>query len=412
MRKILKKKLTLLVLLSFVLNCSFIQVASAQPDNAGTGKSQSSSSVEKPPDSSAEVAPKPTPKSIKKVCLIVVPGLTTEAVNRYTLPNIGNFAKAGIISKGTVSSNPTTLDIDLANLFSGNEPENHKYSKLGDKFKSASLFTELAQFGRQSVVIDGTGRMKPLTNGTKLKTVNTALNESGLRELFDQYIDYLSNDDYYANVLVLPSLDSKDKNKHYQLQELFDRQFARVISNLVNQGIYDHSLVVIAGVNGSTSSQTKMVTYPLVMNGPQLITNAKTPVVGIYDIVPTLLYLTTQKTLDSSGLVMWDLLDAQDQNQKLELYQRRISELSSRANTEYERNHQLYQEIESFKWEKMRIHDQQKFAENTIREKKEQITKLETKLGVFKFGSILFLFIVVVGYILEYFILRKRFLMF
>lgn len=412
MFNIFRKKLTMLVLLSLVLNSNLTQVATAQPNNAGTGNTPNSSNVDKSPDAMPKVAPIPTPKYIKKVCMIVVPGLSTDTVNRYTLPNIGRFSKAGILSKGMVSSHSTNLDVDLANLFSGNTPENHQYSKYGDKFQSANLFSELDKFGQKSVVIDGGGRMRPLAAGAKLKTVRTDLNENSIKELFDQYIEYLSNDEYFADILVLPSITAKDQNQQYQVQQQLDRQFARVISSLVNQGIYDYSLVVIAGVSGSSKLQSELNTNPLVMNGPQLLSNVKTPMITIYDLVPTLQYLTTKKVPDTSGLVMWDIIDSPNQEEQLGFYQRRITELSNRYHEGYNQNHQLSQEIETFKWEKMRIHDQQKLAEDTIREKQEQINKLSTKQDIFKYGGMLLLFIAVVGYILEYFILRKRFLMF
>lgn len=374
------------------------------------------------PDKSAERPPEQ--KIIKHILYVVVNGLTEERIKSAYTPNLNGLASGGV-KTSAVGVMPLNIQAFTASLISGSDPTVHGITGTGRQIKVQSLPDLMAGSGRKSVFISP--RAISVQDLFKRKTqggvtvIDVEKNEN--RDVIDQATSVLAKDRPFFMGIVLPGVKEPPERlgsgkKLAADVNVIDEQIGRLLVSLRSQGIYDESMIIIAGYNNITSKYTGPADYkgligPLVMTGPGLKTGENLPPVKLTDIAPTTALLAGLRiTADSNGLVLWNALRSGTGFQQENLLIKRVKDLSEENIKLVGDAYRMAEEKRLVKLEKENLNQEKIQYQKTIASKDRQISWLKFKIGSLKILEAITVLLMAVGYVVEYFYLKKKFLMF
>lgn len=379
MRPPFKKIISIILIVIFCFSAT--SVVYAEPEK----QKESSEKEEKKP-----VAIKP----IKHVFLIGVEGMVARDLD--SSPNIAGLAAGGTKISSALGVLPARFPVAVASLLTGQEPNNHSYINKGDNFTSENLINIYQKSNRNVLFIDGTqDGLNDLGKTSKVYKSSVKTPKQGVEEIkkdFPKELPYLTT----LFLSVGPGENSVRK---------IDQEIGQLFPFLHQQGVYEYSLFIVAGIDGKEGFFT--------LKGPGVKGGITIPSGRLIDAFPTIINVTdghVPKKLD--GLVLWDSLQVRGGYSELTLLQKTVNELRA---SQVGLNKSLNQAVEdrrlALREEKDMELEKQKVL-NNLKEKDKEIKTLNLKIGAMKVVGFMMVIGFVIGYVIEFFILRKKFLMF
>jgi|Deesub1362A_J573_1020465.scaffolds.fasta_scaffold00044_140 hypothetical protein len=344
------------------------------------------------------------PRYTQQIVLIVIDGLQADALQKAQAPNINGVASSGVRINVCSPVWPYRLETAAASILTGTEPAAHQFLQAGDKLKQPTLFEVIKKNKLTSGFYDASGRLDGLA-----ANADSHLKIRGDDKMVEAAIKEMETKKPYLNVLVFAdarkALDESGRNsqEYYRAVSNADNLVGRVLHFLHRQGVYDQTLVVITGTDGQP---------PLVIKGIQFKGGAVLPPAALVDIAPTLAYILNVEIPAPDGLVLWNAFEPGSLENGFYLMEQRITELSKAQAESIRLIHQLREEQQLVHEEKQELVDKEADITRAIRERDEEIARLETTISFLKYLIGVLVIVFGLGYLVQYRVLRKRFLMF
>jgi hypothetical protein len=341
---------------------------------------------------------------IRQIILIVIDGLQAGALQKAQAPNINGVATSGARINDCFPVWPYSLETSVASILTGTDPTVHRFLRADDKLKQPTLFELIKKNKLGSGFYDASGRLDGLA-----ANADHHLKTEGDDKLVEAAIKEMETSKPYLNVLVLGDarkvLDECGANsqEYYRAISDADNLVGRILHFLHRQGVYDQTLIVITGTDGEP---------PLIIKGIQFKSGVALPPAAIADVAPTLAYILNVEIPAPDGLVLWNAFEPGSLQNGFYLMEQRIRELSQAQADAHRIIHQLWDEQRLVHEEKQELVDKEADIAQAIRERDEEIGRLEGTVIFFKYLVGVLVVVFGLGYLVEYRILKKRFLMF
>lgn len=357
----------------------------------------------------------PESRVIRHIILVTVEGFTNSTMNSAHTPNLTGLAAQGIKSSA-IGVLPSDFQNYAASLLTGADPGVHGFKAAGHQIKTEALPDTAIRYGRTAAYVSPMGALpKGLfkqkgQSKVAIYEVNTGDNNSVMGKaikVFDQKRPY-----FMGIKLSLESSTSK-----VRAVTRVDNEIGRLFQALNATNLFDETLIIVVGnVNSNTSpsSQNKNeLLVPVIMAGPGLKVSANLPPIRIIDIAPTAALLSGMKmSVESNGFVIWNALKSGNGFVEENLLLKRVKDLSSENVRSTEFIYRLQEEKRQVKLEQNQLNAEKLEIQQTIAGKNQAIEHLKLRINLFKIICVVAVCIFGAGYILEYFYLKKKFLMF
>lgn len=357
----------------------------------------------------------PEPRVIRHIILVSVDGLTNSTMNAAHAPNLNGLASQGV-KTSAIGVLPPDFPNFAASLLTGSDPSIHGFTTAGKQIKTETLPDTAIRYGRTAAyVTPASGLPKGLFRHTgqfrvTVHEVNTGDNQSVMKksiEVFGQ------KHPYFLGI----TLSLKSSSGKAGAIVSVDNEIGKLFRALNANNIFNETLVIITGnVNKSTNSVSlgkSQLMVPVIMAGPGLKSSVNLPPIRIIDIAPTAALLSGMKlSPESNGLVIWNALKAGNGFVEENLMLKRVKDLSSENVRSAEFIYRLQEEKRLVRAEQDQLNAEKLKIQQTISGKEQEIEHLKLRIILFKMICAIAACIFGAGYILEYFYLRKKFLMF
>ncbi|MDA8097235.1 MAG: alkaline phosphatase family protein [Clostridia bacterium] len=340
----------------------------------------------------------------RQIFLVVIDGLQSGALQRTQAPNINGVASAGIRMSDSLPVWPSNTYTSVASIITGTDPETHGFRDASGQLQKPTILQLAEQIKIQTTVFDGTGELPALAEGTRhYQKANSD------EKLIDALIKYLSEKNPYLNLVVLAeprlALERSGTGSQDYMKAVTeaDNNVGRLLHYLHTKGVYDQSMVIVSGTTGQP---------PIVIKGLQYKTGQVMPPAALVDIAPTLAYTLGVKIPGATGNVLWNAFDPGSLQNGFYLLEQRIRDLSELQIRQGQEIFRLREEQILVQEEKQEISAEKNRTAKAIDRRDEEIKSLYSRISGLKvvIGGILIL--AAIGYLLEYRLLRKRFLLF
>ncbi|MFZ5648110.1 MAG: alkaline phosphatase family protein [Bacillota bacterium] len=351
-----------------------------------------------------EVKPEVQPKT-RQIVLIVVDGLQAVAVNTARTPNMNGIGMAGVKAERVSVMPPDSTESRLYTLLCGSDPEECEKPGEGSiSRRCPTLLSQLEKKGIKTAVIDGTGQMESAAADVANRLLGPFRNDG---EVIDKAVDLMKKKKPFLTVVVLSGpgrgpLDH-DSNEYVSAVTAADNQVGRFLKQLHIEGSFEETLLVITGTTGRP---------PLIIKGRDFLAGVKIPPVCMKDLAPTLGYLFGANMSESKGQVLWNALKpGADRNESFML-QQRVMDLSLAYAEAIESAARLESEKIAVQQEKTRLAGEKQTVENEMAQRDGEIRKLNNIISIMKIAGLVGIFVFVAAMLLEYRILKKKYLFF
>ncbi len=348
-------------------------------------------------------------KVIRHIFFVTLDGVTENGLKNSYTPNLNGLASSGIYAPGT-DVLPADTAYHLAAILSGADTEISGFNPVKHYIRTEVLPGMLKKYDRDAYYIAA-------QNTSAKKFFNTAHNSAKTELVSGNDQDIMAaalaafekNKPYFLGVVLSGAKNTTGRGtKYYKAIGASDEQLGRLLLKLKTMGVYDETLIVVTGSNSS-----KLTTVPVVLKGPGLKRGTLLPPVRIIDVAPTVAMLAGVNIHESSnGMVIWNGLAAGAGFVEEHLLQKRVKELSQGFMKATGSVYQLQEEKRLVHTEKEQLGKEKREIQNIIKQKDGKIKKLTNRIKVMQFTGVMLLVLCGLGYVLEYRLLRKKFLMF
>lgn len=346
-----------------------------------------------------------------RVILISIGGLNYENYSGFNLPNLKQLAYEGVATEKTLAIKTDTLESAEASLLTGALPDDHKYLSAEDKLETASFLDSLKKYGKPFLVVDGSGGKLSVFNYGEKEYVSleaTASSKNVLETAFEQIDKFNPFFVYvYINDINL-ALMKQDQKAYYASLKNFDLNLGNFVKKLRDFGYYDRSMLIITSARSSSASNF----VPLLMRGPQCKTNTTIKSSLILDVVPTLsAFFNISPPLNAIGIPMYGAMVA-DEQQQVNLMRKWIAGYQKDRLDSWNKRYELQNELDKTLRRMASIREENDTIFNFADEREQVIDKLKNKITLERILWLCLAGIMCAGYIVEYYILKKKFLLF
>ncbi len=348
---------------------------------------------------------------LQHIFVISVDGLSYEGFINSSVPHLKHLAGEGVIDEKCLGVKAEAAETAQASLLTGALPEVHKYYSAEDRLQMATILDMLKNGGRSFMVLDGSGgKLKAFDYGeAHYRSVDATATD---QQVLDLAVEIFEEQKPFFNFIVLndcwEARLTLDEKRHHQAIAQTDTAIGEFLAFLRNQKLYYNSIIMVTSARSCSLSDQ----VPLIIHGPHFQVGTRIGHSMILDITPTICLLSGLKTpLGSRGIPLYDALLYTSEERGSQL-QKWVKALQEERSLNWQQNYQMqdeiyrnYHQISAMKEERQNI-----FA--YAGEKEDVIIGLKQRLMVERgiFG-LLFL-LLLVGYGVEYVILKKRFLLF
>lgn len=374
------KRIVLLLVLVFGLTAE----AAAQPQGTGEQK----------PD---------PPPVIRQMIIIVIDGLQADSVSAGLAPNINGLGLAGIMAERVSVMPPDSPESRFYSLLCGTDLSGESSAEF---HPGGTLLTGMEKKGIKTALIDGTGQFTRATEGISQKYTGPFKNDG---EVVDRAVEVIRSKKPFLTVVVLSgpgkekALTGITSRAYLESVTAADNEVGRLFKQLHIDGVYEESLLAVTGTTGKP---------PLVVKGKDFLTGTKLPPVCLKDLAPTLGYLYGINMPDAKGLVMWNALSTGPDRAESFMRQKRINDLSQAYADMIEEMARLENEKLMVQEEKARLSRDKQSIEDQIAQRDSKIKHLGTLIAIMKITGILGSILFIAALVVEYRILKKRYLFF
>ncbi|MDD2422575.1 MAG: alkaline phosphatase family protein [Heliobacteriaceae bacterium] len=361
-------------------------------------------------------------RPVKHILVLVNSGVGWEAMRQTYTPTFNELAKESVKIDRLVGVYPPVNPEALAALVTGATPGRYS-SPESQKTQGESVFQVFSNQGLSTLVVaNDAENLTPAFAGFKHKVLVADATDQGLS---DQGMAQWKNLKPFATLVVFSGPAQAAKMYGAASQAYLkaitetDRQVSRWVGLLKETGIYDDTLLIVSAehgiaVNGKDEGTVdKELLLPFIMRGPKIKAGITLPPARMIDLSPTLAYLSgCRMPAQAEGDVLWNaLLPRPDLNQET-LYEKRVKDLS-RQNLELTRGaYRLAEDKLTIDARVADLQEQKSLMQATTEERDRSIASLEQKVRWQRYLIGAIVVIAVIGFLVEYFVLRKRFLMF
>jgi len=352
------------------------------------------------------------PKPIKHVVLISIDGLSYEGYANYSKSNIKYLAIEGVSAPKCLALRADTVEAGEATLLTGSLPTEHQYYTSHDRVEAESLLDIFAKEKRGVLVVDGSGgKLKGFARGEKeyLKVAADVTDAEVMNRAMSAFKKYKPFFTYiYLNDCKEARLNPARK-AYWDAIKLSDNEVGRLVAMLKETGIYDHTVLVVTAARASTASDL----VPVVIKAPQLKPYTAVEGVTVFDIAPTICSLVgVSEPYSANGLTIWDAFQARDQKEEINLMERHIRGLEQERLQSWLRYYQLDRERLRLLRQIQEIKDERERIFGYAGEREHTIGSLRESLFRTRAGALILTGILLLGYYVEYRLLKKRFTLF
>ncbi|MCW2279162.1 alkaline phosphatase family protein [Heliophilum fasciatum] len=367
----------------------------------------------------------PSTRQVKQVIVFVLSGVDEHSMRQTYTPTSLELAKTGVALERAIGVYPPRNPQALASLVTGASPRQTGLTMPLGKMRSESIFQVWQQQGLKTLLVASrTEDVTPLLDGFTQKVLSPEVSAVALT---DQALEQWKAAEPFATFVVYSgplekAAQSGPGSEPYRkaITEA-DQQIARWITLIKDMGKWDDTLIVITadhGIASGTAKQDRAAMerewmLPLIFHGPRLKTGVTLPPGKLLDVVPTLAHLTGQrKPAFAEGDILWNaLLPTASQTQEM-LYALRLADVS-RQNLELSRNaYQLAEDKMTIDAQLGDVQEQKRQVQIFTEEKEQVIQGLEQKVRWQRYLIVALVGVATIGYVIEYIVLRKRFMMF
>ncbi|MBC9785573.1 alkaline phosphatase family protein [Heliobacterium chlorum] len=380
------------------------------------------------PEPQPEVKPPVEDKAtrpIKHVLVIVMSGVSMDALLHTYTPTFNELIKEGVRVEQSSGVYPTKGPSALASLITGANPERHGLLKPSQKLNAESVFQVWQSRGLVTLLAAGPEEeFAPLSGGFTHKAFVAGGTDKAIT---DRGLELWKNAKPFATLVVLSQAEKEAKTKgpysqdHLKAITESDQQAARWIRMLKEAGLYDDTLTVIVSDYGlAPRSQERTMQnidreliVPLLMRGPRLKTGVTIPPARTIDVAATLAQLTGNRVpAQSEGAVLWNAFLPNAELNQESLYEKRVNDLALQNLNLAREAYQLAEDKININGRIDDLQEQKQQMQNFTEEKEQTISSLERKVTWQRYliGAIVLL--ALLGFLVEYWLLRKRFLLF
>ncbi|MBC7105706.1 MAG: hypothetical protein H5T97_07190, partial [Firmicutes bacterium] len=361
----------------------------------------------------------PPPPEIALVLVLVVDGLQAGALERVDAPTMNGLAASGVrvsspgppVPRGEGEFRRSTGADNRAAFRGQNSPSDDLATCAAAVLAGGGAVTVAQQLearGAKTAFFDGSdGGLKSLASGVSQYFGGPYGGRN--RAVVDALLAELGRQLPYLVVAVLPELRpvldrSGDRGTEYlEAVRATDVQVGRLIGFLHGRGLFERTLVVVAGTGRQPA---------LVLKGPPLREGVVLPPADLADVGPTLAYVTGVELPGARGLVLWNALAPRPDHTESYLLQRRVEDLSRALAGMREEVRALQAAREAVEEERRLLEGERASVAQAIGERNERIRRLEGRVRLMVRVGLALAAGFLVGYWLEYRWLRKKFLMF
>jgi len=350
-------------------------------------------------------------QALKHIFIISVDGLNYEGFVSAPTPNIQSIAAEGVIDEKSMAIKTNTIEAAEASLLSGAFPDEHKYLKAGDKIEVDLLVNLFNKNNKSIVIVDSSGgKLKSFSTDEKeyicLKSSVTD------KEVLNQALKYFGNNKPFFTYIYLDdciqSLISLNEKAYYSTIKSFDNCLGGLIDKLRKEKLYYNSLIIITSPRSSSPSNL----VPLIIHGPMCRSNARINNTMVIDAASTICKLTGSGNLfNSRGMPIYDALLVPDTDREYVL-DRWVNELKKERISTWSKYFKLQDEFEKNAREMASIKKEKEDIFDFIGEKDETITRLKSRISVERLLYLGLFFLMLIGYLIQYRLLKRKFLLF
>lgn len=357
------------------------------------------------PKDASEVRSDPIEKN-RQIIMLVIDGLQAESVGPGLSPNINGLGMAGVRVDRVSTMPPDNTGARFYTMLSGADPAGKSPGGNSPDAGGGTLLSYLEGRGQKTAMIDGTGSMQKACGAVSHKYPGPFGSDA---EVMGAALEVIKGKKPFLTVAVLSGPGRQltrygAQSKAYQSSVTSaDNEVGRLLKQLQADGTYDATMIVVAGTTDRP---------PLIIKGSEFIAGTRLPPVCLRDLAPTLGYLYGVNIPGARGLVMWNALRPAPDRTESFMTAQRIRDLSTAYSEAVEAAARLENEKIMVQEEKSRLSSDKKMVEDEIEAREREIGRLNRIISAFKIGGMLAVFLFATALVLEYRILKKRYLFF
>lgn len=348
---------------------------------------------------------------LKHIFLISIGGLNQEGFTSTSTSNMNYLAGEGIIDRQAKAIRADTMESAETSLLTGTEPSAHKHYTTNDSVEVESIFDVLNKNAKKILVIDGSGgKLQSFAHGKpNYRKLNTSARS---HEIFSEaYQAFQENQPFFTYIYIDDCSDAllrQDDQAYHAAIRKVDLEFGDFLKKLRESGKYKDTLVIVTSARSSSASDQ----VPVIMAGPGVKVNTVVSGSMIIDLAGTICRLAAMETpANSRGIPIYAAFNVTEE-QRQPLSDAWIKALQKDRLENWDMNYVMDDELARTIRKMTAIKEEKQSIFDFAGEREQLIAGLKGKLLRERviWGGMLLLFIL--GYIAEYFWLRKRFLLF
>ncbi len=357
------------------------------------------------PPAVSEVRPDPPPKN-KQIIMLAVDGLQAGSLSTGKTPNICGLGMSGVWAERVISMPPDSFEARLYSALSGTDPGDHGFTGSGAGPRQPTIMALMEKKGIKSAVIDGTGSLEKISGEATHSRLGPF---GGDGEVVSAALEVIRDKKPFFTLVVLDgpgrqlARHGAGSKAYHEAVTAADTEVGRMIRQLHVDGIFQDSMLVVTGTTGKP---------PIIIKGSDFATGMKIPPVCLKDLAPTLGYLYGINMPEAKGLIIWNALrPAADRTENYMLLQR-VRELSGAYADIVDAAARLENEKILVQEEKTRLARDKQFVEDEIETLEKEIGRLKLTISALKLAGLAGIIIFAAAMVVEYRILKKRYLIF
>lgn len=351
------------------------------------------------------------PQPLQQIFIISVDGLNYEGYVSAPVHNMKHLAGEGVFDEKSMALQVDTLEAAEASLLTGNFPQDHQHITVKDKVQTETLFDITRKMGKKFAVIDGSGGKLRAYEDRDKTYYNVASGESD-RTVLEQALKIFKQEKPFLTYIYLndcrSALLSLDEKAYYETVKNCDQALGTFVNSLRKEDNYYNSLIVVTSARASSPSSM----VPLIIHGPGLKSNTSINNSMVIDLAPTICkLLKVDRPANSRGVTAVDaLLLSPEEEQKtiLKWADSLKSDRVSAWSKYFELQGELYQTI----YQMTSIKEEKQSIFNFVGEKEETINRLKNRIRIERFVYLGIFICMMAAYLVEYLVLKKKFLLF
>lgn len=350
-----------------------------------------------------------TNSGIKYIIVVVVEGLTEDAIQSGHMPNINKLGESGAIVRQVLPALPDKSGPVVATVLSGLEPARHGHMDTGDNFIPVTLVDKARSRSFKTLLFDGSGGSLE-GMGKNFDHYRKDGFQGRDRIVMDYLLDQLGKQENLTLQVVLFSQlkgvieqYGPGSKEYADAAADCDNQVGRLIHFLYQGSGIEKSLIVLTGASTSP---------PIILKGPGVKAGAVLPAAGLVDIAPTVAWLAGLEELQCTGLVLWNAFLPGDRFSEAELLERRVRDLSKNYMEAWKVITRAQEE--RIYAEKLQTHlsSEKTHVLKELDRRDRQIERLTGHIKLYKFaGMVLFILFAAFSFY-QYRYLKKKYLLF